>query len=249
MATNVKMRFRLVFGDIGPEPWIYKTVVFYGDAEKAYILANRFHLPYEVFPVLVERLNNSSNDITEEEISEEVYRIVHYIGNKNIEPVELNQLVGSRDEYALIYLNLENLTEEELDKWDANNLDHLPKYCEVVENFEYKCIVNVAWTMDLEFVEHTVNDIITREEADQLMKELEGNLLVDIVALREHLDNCARPHNAPDPHAIKHEAFEDPIETSKTDTAINEAENENTDDGVLMSAREALPALQEKHFG
>jgi prevent-host-death family protein len=45
------------------------------------------------------------------------------------------------------------------------------------------------------------------------------------------------------------EAYEELIETAKTDTAIRDAEAEYAKDGVLLDARESLTALRRKHFG
>ncbi|MBQ2881403.1 MAG: type II toxin-antitoxin system Phd/YefM family antitoxin [Clostridia bacterium] len=45
------------------------------------------------------------------------------------------------------------------------------------------------------------------------------------------------------------EAYEELIETVKTDAAISEAEMELEKDGVLLDARESLTALRRKHFG
>lgn len=45
------------------------------------------------------------------------------------------------------------------------------------------------------------------------------------------------------------EAYEEMIETARTDVAISEAEKEYTADGILMDAREALSSLRRKHFG
>lgn len=45
------------------------------------------------------------------------------------------------------------------------------------------------------------------------------------------------------------ETYEEMIETARTDTAIREAEQEYTTDGVLLNAREALSSLRRKHFG
>lgn len=45
------------------------------------------------------------------------------------------------------------------------------------------------------------------------------------------------------------EAYEEMIETARTDAAISEAEKEYAADGVLMDAREALSSLRRKHFG
>ena len=45
------------------------------------------------------------------------------------------------------------------------------------------------------------------------------------------------------------EAYEEMVETAKTDAAISEAEREYAADGVLLDAREALSSLRRKHFG
>ena len=45
------------------------------------------------------------------------------------------------------------------------------------------------------------------------------------------------------------EAYEEMIETARTDAAISEAEKEYATDGVLLDAREALSSLRRKHFG
>ncbi len=45
------------------------------------------------------------------------------------------------------------------------------------------------------------------------------------------------------------EAYEEMIETVRTDIAISEAEKEYTAEGVLLDAREALSSLRRKHFG
>lgn len=45
------------------------------------------------------------------------------------------------------------------------------------------------------------------------------------------------------------EAYEEMVETAKTDAAISEAEKEYAADGVLFDAREALSSLRRKHFG
>lgn len=45
------------------------------------------------------------------------------------------------------------------------------------------------------------------------------------------------------------EAYEELIETAKTDAAISEAKTEFEKDGVLLDARESLTNLRRKHFG
>lgn len=45
------------------------------------------------------------------------------------------------------------------------------------------------------------------------------------------------------------EAYEELIETAKTDAAISDAEAEFEKDGVLLDARKSLTALRKKHFG
>lgn len=45
------------------------------------------------------------------------------------------------------------------------------------------------------------------------------------------------------------EAYEEMVETARTDVAISEAETEYAADGVLLDAKEALSSLRRKHFG
>ncbi len=45
------------------------------------------------------------------------------------------------------------------------------------------------------------------------------------------------------------EAYEEMIETARTDAAISDAEKEYAAEGVLLDAREALSSLRRKHFG
>ncbi len=45
------------------------------------------------------------------------------------------------------------------------------------------------------------------------------------------------------------EAYEEMIETVRTDAAISEAEREYAAEGILLDAREALSSLRRKHFG
>lgn len=45
------------------------------------------------------------------------------------------------------------------------------------------------------------------------------------------------------------EAYEEMVETARTDAAISEAEREFAADSALLDAREALSSLRRKHFG
>lgn len=45
------------------------------------------------------------------------------------------------------------------------------------------------------------------------------------------------------------EAYEEMLETSEIDRAINEAEKEYADDNVLTDARKSLSCLRRKYFG
>lgn len=45
------------------------------------------------------------------------------------------------------------------------------------------------------------------------------------------------------------ETYEEMIETTRTDAAISEAEQEYAANGVLLDAREVLSSLRRKHFG
>lgn len=45
------------------------------------------------------------------------------------------------------------------------------------------------------------------------------------------------------------EAYEEMLDTTRIDVAINEAEKEFSADGVLLDARKTLDSLRRKHFG
>ena len=45
------------------------------------------------------------------------------------------------------------------------------------------------------------------------------------------------------------EAYDDLMETIKTDIAIRDAENEFEENGLLYDARETITSLRRKHFG
>lgn len=45
------------------------------------------------------------------------------------------------------------------------------------------------------------------------------------------------------------ETYEELIETVQMDAAINKAEKEFEDDGILLDAQEVLSSLRRKHFG
>ena len=45
------------------------------------------------------------------------------------------------------------------------------------------------------------------------------------------------------------EMYDELVDAARIDASIGEAEKEFAADGVLLDAREALPALRRKHFG
>lgn len=55
--------------------------------------------------------------------------------------------------------------------------------------------------------------------------------------------------NAGDLVVMSIEAYEEMMETARTDTAISKAEREYAAEGTLLDAREALSSLRRKHFG
>jgi hypothetical protein len=66
---------------------------------------------------------------------------------------ELNDLVKSRDEHALKFFGLENASDEEIDKWDAEDLNERPYLCDFDEDFESSSPFDSGWDLCVEFVD------------------------------------------------------------------------------------------------
>jgi hypothetical protein len=70
-----------------------------------------------------------------------------------MDEIELNELVAARDPHTLAFFGLENASDEELEAWDAYDLEAVPAIADFQENFEPCSPYDTGWTLHVEFVD------------------------------------------------------------------------------------------------
>ena len=66
---------------------------------------------------------------------------------------ELNDLVEARDPHALAFFDLTEASDEELEEWDAYDLEEIPTIAEFQADFEPYSPYDAGWTLHVEFVD------------------------------------------------------------------------------------------------
>ena len=74
-------------------------------------------------------------------------------GLAEVDPYEINDLIADRDPHALAFFGLEDADDDELDEWDANDLDELPLIKDFNEGFEPYSPFDEGWCLNIEFVD------------------------------------------------------------------------------------------------
>lgn len=71
------------------------------------------------------------------------------LGEAEVDPEEINDLVHSGDKYTIEYFGLGNMSEEELEDWDANDLEELPLIRDFKEDFEPGSPFDYGWSLNV----------------------------------------------------------------------------------------------------
>ena len=79
--------------------------------------------------------------------------ILECLGLLPMDADALNDLVADRDPHALAFFELEDASEDELDEWDAYDLDELPTIAAFQEDFEPSNPFDGGWRLHVEFVD------------------------------------------------------------------------------------------------
>ena len=142
-------------------PWdLYLTE----EEEAAYKKAARMGEDLDSVPELQDALQRAYEEIEDAEIRMGIENEDEYVlecqGEVEMDPLELNDLVADRDPHALLFFGLTNLSEEELERWDANDLDVLPKIKDFVEDFEPYSPYDEGWDLSVTFAEPTEEEIV-----------------------------------------------------------------------------------------
>ena len=133
------------------------TIELTDDEEKIYDHAVENNIPLNEIPELECVLNRAYKEIEEAEIMNGLDYGDEYVmecqGEAEVDPSEINALVADRDPYTLEFFGLEDADEDDLDEWDANDLDELPLIKDFVEDFEPHSPYDEGWTLHVEFVD------------------------------------------------------------------------------------------------
>ena len=109
------------------------------ETEAVYDKAIELEEPFENFPELASALQDAYDEIEEmesgniAEIMDDEYRD---LSDVEMDTEELNDLVHERNPHALKFFHLENATDEEIEEWDAYDLDNLPTHLEFDEDYK-----------------------------------------------------------------------------------------------------------------
>ena len=155
--TTVMLQYGTVFGKCDASDWFPWEIELDGEEEAAYLRAKKLRLDLNECGELQGIL-----DAAYEEIKARETQILIDCGDEYalacagalaVDPEELNDLVADRDPHALAFFGLTDLPEEELDAWDANDLDELPLRRDFDPSFEPYSPFDEGWILNVRFAE------------------------------------------------------------------------------------------------
>ena len=154
---TVEIRYGVTFGKLDSSDWIDWEIELTDEETIAYQNAIENKIPLNTVPELQDALQRAYEEIEDEEISMGIDNGDEYVlecqGEAEMDPYELNDLVADGDEHALEFFGLTDADEDELDEWDANDLDELPLIKDFIEDFEPYSPFSEGWTLNVEFVD------------------------------------------------------------------------------------------------
>ena len=153
----VEIRYYVSFGKLDSSDSIDWEVDLTEEEAAIYNHAIENEIPLNDIPELQDALERAYKEIEEEEISMGIEDEIEYVmecqGLAEMDPYELNSLVASGDAHALEFFGLTDADEDELDEWDAYDLDELPLIKDFIEGFEPYSPYDEGWTLNVEFVD------------------------------------------------------------------------------------------------
>lgn len=154
---TVELRYGVIFGKGDSSDWIAYEIDLTDEEAAAYDHAIANEIPLEDVAELQNALTRAYDEIEEMEIQNSLALGDEYTmecqGEAEMDPDELNDLVAARDPHALAFFGLTDAEEEELEEWDANDLDELPLIKDFVEGFEPCSPYDEGWILNVEFVD------------------------------------------------------------------------------------------------
>lgn len=234
----VDLQYGVCFGKGDSSDWIDWEVSLNDEEEKAYIIAKKLRLPFEDFSILKKVLEEAKEEIADSEIENLMDYDDEYVkecqGRVPVDPDEINTLVAQRDANAMEVFDLYDLSDEELDTWDANELDELPDICDFDPDFEPTNPFEEGYQLFVEFTEHPEEEELGRKEATETLHELLSAANGDYSTVRAYVDRCielytcdAEDEEYEDEPELDELAYKIAEELGLSDFKLNDDETDN----------------------
>ena len=153
----VELRYGVTFGKGDSSDWIDYEIDLTDEEAAAYDKAIAEGRSLDNVPELQDALQRAYEEIEEMEIENGIDMEDEYVmecqGLAPMDEDELNDLVEARDPHALTFFNLTEATDEELEEWDAYDLEEIPTIAEFQADFEPYSPYDAGWTLHVEFVD------------------------------------------------------------------------------------------------
>lgn len=190
---SIELRYAAVFGKGDGSDWFEYEYDLTEKQIAAYHLAVKMRKPLDSVDELAEVLSAAHKEIEEEEIenlcdAEDEYAL-ECQGRIPVDANRLNELVHNADPYTLEFLELQDLSQEELEDWDANcDLDELPLICDFDQDFEPCSPFDGGYSLFVEFVDPNEDEWLEEEEAEQTIRELFAMTPGDFSLVLEYIE-------------------------------------------------------------
>ena len=169
-----------------------------GAEEAAYLRAKKLWLDPNDCPELQGILADAYEEIKEQETQAMIDCGDEYAmectGQMEMDPDELNDLVADRDPHTLEFFGLTEADEEELEAWDAHDLDKLPLRCDFEEGFEPYSPFDEGWILNVQFPvpgESEEDEFLEEPEARKTLTELLQAANSDYSVVDDYVSRCS----------------------------------------------------------
>ena len=154
---TASVRYYVEYGPGEGSEWYDAEVELTEEEEELYNEAMENGTPLDDVSGLDDVLSRAWDEIAEQEIENALDMDDSYAaectGREPMDTAELNDLVHARDPHALAFFGLNNLSDDEIEDWDADDLDDIPDICDFVEGFKAINPFHEGWTLTVEFAD------------------------------------------------------------------------------------------------
>ena len=195
--TTVELQYGTVFGKGDGSDWFPWEITLTGAEEAAYLRAKKLWLDPNECPELQGVLAEAYEEIKEQETQNLVECGDEYAmectGQMEMDPGELNDLVADRDPHALEFFGLSEADEDELEAWDAHDLDKLPLRCDFEEGFEPYSPFDEGWQLVVQFPrpDEMEDAYLEEPEARETLTELLQAANGDYSVVDDYVSRCS----------------------------------------------------------